>query len=94
MVVLWGSCQHSECGSHYAEIFRLDHGTAGSFAWMKSTVLDTVSISSVRIVNCNVQCVIWPECYFWNTEWITEPERVNVTESATYGWQNCLYSGF
>lgn len=61
---------------------------------MKSTVLDTVSISSVRIVNSNGQCVIGPECDFWNAEWITEPERVNVTESATCGWQNCLYSGF
>jgi len=61
---------------------------------MKSTVLDTVSISSVRIVNSNGQCVIGPECDFWSAEWITEPEKVNVTENATCGWQNCLYSGF
>jgi hypothetical protein len=58
---------------------------------MNNTLLDTVSISFVRILNCNGQWVIGPECDFWNAESNTEPERFNVMESETCGWQNCLY---
>jgi hypothetical protein len=79
MAALWGSCQYYECVSHYAKIVRLDHSAARSFAWMNSTVLDTFSISSVKIVNSNGQCVTGLECDFWN-ESCTERKRVNVTD--------------